>query len=80
MGEREAKELLSSYGIPVTKERLAVDLQDALRTAAEIGYPVAVKIDSPDILHKTEVGGFIWARATPMNSRRRTNKSPKALL
>ncbi len=63
LGEREAKELLSSYGIPVTKERLAVDLQDALRTAAEIGYPVAVKIDSPDILHKTEVGGDLSGRA-----------------
>ena len=63
LGERDAKALLSSYGIPVTKERLALDLQDALRLATEIGYPVAVKIDSPDILHKTEVGGvYLGAR------------------
>ena len=57
MGERAAKELLLSYGIQVTKENVTWDLQDALRIAAEIGYPVAVKIDSPDITHKTEVGG-----------------------
>jgi acetyltransferase len=57
LGERDAKELLLSYGIPATKERLALDLQDALRLGTEIGYPVAVKIDSPDIPHKTEVGG-----------------------
>lgn len=63
LGEREAKRLLASYGITVTKERLARDPQEAVRIAADIGHPVAVKIDSPDITHKTEVGGvYLGAR------------------
>ena len=57
LGEREAKKLLLLYGIPVTRDGAATDLNDAIRLAGEIGYPVALKIDSPDITHKTDVGG-----------------------
>ena len=57
LGERQAKKLLSLYGIPVTPEGPAGNLNDAMRLAGEIGYPVALKIDSPDITHKTDVGG-----------------------
>jgi acetate---CoA ligase (ADP-forming) len=56
--ERSAKELLSLYGIPVTKEALATNEDDAAQIAEEIGFPVVLKIESPDILHKTESGGI----------------------
>lgn len=54
--EAEAKELLASYGIPITRERLCRSLSESLAAAEEIGYPVALKVMSPDIPHKTEAG------------------------
>ena len=54
IAEYEAKRVLAEYGIPVTKEALATTPEDALATAKRIGYPVAMKIQSPDISHKTE--------------------------
>ena len=55
--EYAAKQVLADYGISVTREHLARSLDDAVRAAAEIGYPVAMKIVSVDIPHKTEAGG-----------------------
>jgi acetate---CoA ligase (ADP-forming) len=55
--ELEVLDVLSAYGIAAAPARLAHDAEDAARAAAEIGYPVAVKIVSPQIIHKTEVGG-----------------------
>ncbi|GAW93038.1 CoA-binding domain-containing protein [Calderihabitans maritimus] len=52
--EHEGKMLLAHYGIPVTEEEVVTTPEEALAVARRIGYPVAVKIDSPDILHKTE--------------------------
>lgn len=52
--EHESKKLLSQYGIPITEEEVAKSVGEAIRIAARIGYPVALKVDSPDILHKTE--------------------------
>lgn len=57
MTEIEAKELLSNYEIPVTKNFLAKNEQEAISSAQKIGFPVVMKIASPDILHKTDVGG-----------------------
>jgi acyl-CoA synthetase (NDP forming) len=54
--EAEAKELLASYGVPITRERLCTSLSESLAAAEEIGYPVALKVMSPDIPHKTEAG------------------------
>lgn len=54
--EREAKAVLSAYGIPVVQERLATSADAAVQAAADMGWPVAIKVESPDILHKTEAG------------------------
>lgn len=55
--EREAKTLLASEGLPVPKERLVTSADTAAKAAKTLGFPVAMKIESPDILHKTEAGG-----------------------
>ena len=56
LSEHESKELLSLYGIPVTREQVVQSPQEAIRFAEENGFPVALKIDSSDILHKSEAG------------------------
>jgi len=55
--EIEAKEVFAAYGMPVTKTYLARSEEDAVKLAAEVGYPVVMKIVSPDILHKSDAGG-----------------------
>jgi len=55
--ERESKAFLAAHGIAVTREALARDAAAAAQAAAEIGYPVVLKIESPDLPHKTEAGG-----------------------
>jgi acyl-CoA synthetase (NDP forming)/GNAT superfamily N-acetyltransferase len=54
--EEETTELLRCYGIPVADHRIAHDASAAVRAAAELGYPVAVKAIVPGLLHKTEAG------------------------
>ena len=56
LSEFESKAVLAAFGVPTTRERLAASLDEARLAAAEIGYPVAVKVVSPDIQHKTEIG------------------------
>lgn len=55
--EDEGKEILKAYGVPVPAEALATTADEAVERAREIGYPVVMKIASPDIFHKTDVGG-----------------------
>ncbi|RPI44851.1 MAG: CoA-binding protein, partial [Betaproteobacteria bacterium] len=55
--EPEAKAILAAYGIPVVETRIAVSPQAAAATAEVLGFPVAVKILSPDVTHKSDVGG-----------------------
>jgi len=57
--EPEAKRLCEIYNIPVTRFNVASNLEEAKKIAKEIGYPVVLKIVSPDILHKTDAGGVI---------------------
>ncbi|KKM10090.1 hypothetical protein SY88_15735 [Clostridiales bacterium PH28_bin88] len=59
--ERESKKVLQAYGIPVTREGLATTATEAGDLAEEIGFPVCVKVESPQIMHKTE------ARAIRLN-------------
>jgi acyl-CoA synthetase (NDP forming) len=54
IAEFEAKKVLAEYGIAVTQEELATSREQALAIAKKIGYPVAIKVQSPDISHKTE--------------------------
>jgi acetyltransferase len=70
LGEREAKELLAACGIPVVPELTAATVEEALAAAEQLGYPVAVKVDSPDIVHKTEVDGVRLNLAGPEEVRR----------
>src|SRR6201990_1867178 len=55
----EGKLVCDAYGIPVPKEEVAKSANDAVKTATEMGFPVVMKIVSPDILHKTEAGGVV---------------------
>lgn len=55
--EMESKALLAAFHVPVTQTLLARSANEAMMIASQIGYPVALKIDSPDISHKSDVGG-----------------------
>ncbi len=57
IGDSEAWSVLNAYGFRVPKSQLAATADEAVTIAEEIGYPVVMKIASPDILHKTDVGG-----------------------
>jgi acetyltransferase len=54
--ENESKNLLAHYGFPVTREMLVNSLEGAVRASEDLGYPVALKVMSPHIVHKTEAG------------------------
>jgi acetyltransferase len=57
LDEEQAKLLLQAYGIPTVETRKVRDAEEAVVAAASIGFPVALKILSPQILHKSDVGG-----------------------
>jgi acetyl-CoA synthetase (ADP-forming) len=56
LSEYEAKKLLEQYGIPITREALVSDEEAAVKAARMIGYPVVLKVCSPEVSHKTERG------------------------
>lgn len=56
--EFQSKQLLALYGVRIAREEIAADAQAAVQAAQRIGFPVALKIHSPDIAHKTEAGGL----------------------
>ncbi|OWT73589.1 MULTISPECIES: acetate--CoA ligase family protein [unclassified Achromobacter] len=59
LDEWQAKQVLQRYGLPMLRETLCADADDAVRAAQAAGYPVAAKIVSVDVPHKTEIGGVL---------------------
>jgi acetate---CoA ligase (ADP-forming) len=59
LDEVTSKKLLRAYGIPVSKEGIAIDAAAAVRIAKRIGFPVVAKVVSADILHKSDIGGVV---------------------
>jgi acetyltransferase len=57
IGDAEARDILTAYGMHIPQSEVAKTPADAVAIASRIGYPVVLKIASPDILHKTDVGG-----------------------
>lgn len=53
----EARQIVQAYGIPIPPSQLAQNVRQAVNAASKIGYPVALKVVSPQILHKTDIGG-----------------------
>ena len=56
LSEHQSKQLINAWGVPVTRESLAASADEAVEAAGGLGYPVALKVDSPDLLHQTEAG------------------------
>src|SRR5271166_6529562 len=61
----EGKLVCDAYGIPVPKEGVATSASEAASLATKMGFPVVLKIVSPEILHKTEAGGVLVGLASP---------------
>src|ERR671932_316388 len=57
LGELEAREVMAAYGMRLPDSQLARSPEEAVEIANRIGYPVVIKISSPDILHKSDIGG-----------------------
>ena len=57
--EPEAKTVCMEYDIPVTKFKVAKNEAEAVKFSEELGYPVVLKVVSPDVIHKSDVGGVI---------------------
>jgi acetyltransferase len=56
LNEFQSKKLISLYGIPITREKLATSIEEAKKIANEIGFPIVLKVMSHDITHKTDAG------------------------
>ena len=69
VGEPQAKSILSAYGLTIPPGYVAATAEDAVERAKEIGFPIAMKIFSPDIIHKSDVGGVKLNLASPENVR-----------
>jgi acetyltransferase len=59
LDEVASKRLLKAYGIPISKEAIAQTAAEAVKIAKTIGFPVVAKVVSPDILHKSDIGGVV---------------------
>jgi acetyltransferase len=69
IGDAESRDILTAYGVRIPKSHLCPTAEDAVAFADEIGYPVVMKIASPDILHKTDVGGVRVGLESPTDVR-----------
>jgi acetyltransferase len=57
LGDAESREIMEAYGLRIPRSILAANADEAVAAAESIGYPVVMKIASPDILHKSDIGG-----------------------
>ena len=73
--EIEAKQVLEEAGVPVSPARLAKTKDDAAKMADELGYPIVLKIVSPQITHKSDVGGVALNLVRRGGRRRRSTAS-----
>ena len=64
LNQEQAHALLRAYGIPTIETRMVLDVETAVSAATQIGYPVALKIVSPHIVHKSDVGGVALGLAS----------------
>jgi len=72
LSEVEAKALLAAYDVPIVATQIAADADAAVAAARQIGKPVALKILSPDITHKSDVGGVVLGIDGPDDVRAET--------
>ena len=70
LGEEDSKKFLTTYRISSTIPHIAREREEAIAIASEIGYPVAMKIVSPDIIHKSDVGGVMLNISSPEEAKR----------
>jgi acyl-CoA synthetase (NDP forming) len=73
LDEVASKKLLKAYGIPVSKEEIALDAASAVRIAKKIGFPVVAKVVSADILHKSDIGGVVLNLQSPAEVKKAFN-------
>jgi acetyltransferase len=69
IGDAESRKILQAYGLRIPASELADSPEKAAIIASEIGYPVVLKIASPDILHKTDIGGVKVGLQNPSDVR-----------
>jgi acetyltransferase len=69
IGDAEARDILTAYGLKIPESELAETNDQAVEIANRIGYPVVLKVASPDILHKTDVGGVRVGLQNPTDIR-----------
>lgn len=59
VGENEALDFVKKHGVPIVKKEFVKDADSAVNASKKLGFPVVMKISSPQVLHKTDVGGVI---------------------
>lgn len=74
LSEHVSKEILEMYGVPVNRTLTAATPEEAANAAGTIGFPVVLKIDSPDITHKTDAGGVMLDLGTENQVRESFNR------
>jgi acetyltransferase len=65
LDEPESKAVLTAFGVPCVETRVVADADEAAARAAALGFPVALKVLSPDLTHKSDVGGVVLDLETP---------------
>ncbi len=80
LGDAQAQALLRAYGIPTVETVRTRDVEEAIVTANRIGYPVALKIISPQVIHKSDVGGVALNLASEEDLRRAAGKMHRQVM